>query len=293
MKLNLAQLRQKVGALPTVKPEAIVCHWTGGADECSDEDREHYHLIVDQKSAIHRGDHSIADNVPPLRSGKYAAHCLSFNGRNGKPVIGVSVTGMGGDGVGESPFTWGKYPITADQMETFTYLVAYLCITYDLPVTPMTVLMHGEVQKNRGITQRGKWDICRLPYAPKKGPNQVCAEFRAGVEAAIRELRGLDKKRARLFLSLDGRAAISVPSALLVGGTWTAPATSIKPILGAEFVAPPSTEESVAPVRTHLERSGYAIDEAKTAAHQFLSDAADPRQMIVAAKAKARAKTDG
>jgi hypothetical protein len=105
MKFTLSTLRQIVGPLPTVPVEAIVCHWTGGAAKVSQLDKKDYHFIVDQESEIHRGDHSIADNIPPLRN--YAPHCWHFNAFNGKAVIGVSVTGMGG-GASESPFNAGN-----------------------------------------------------------------------------------------------------------------------------------------------------------------------------------------
>ena len=39
----------------------------------------------------------------------------------------------------------------------------------------MTVLGHGEVQRNLGIKQRSKWDPMVLPWAPTRKPAAVGA----------------------------------------------------------------------------------------------------------------------
>jgi hypothetical protein len=45
--------------------------------------------------------------------------------------------------------------------------IAQLCDVYGIPVTPETVLSHGEVQTTLGIAQSGKWDFTRLAWNPE------------------------------------------------------------------------------------------------------------------------------
>lgn len=48
-------------------------------------------------------------------------------------------------------------------MSAFAVHVAEMAETYDIPVTPQTILTHAEVQPTLGIKQNGKWDINWLP----------------------------------------------------------------------------------------------------------------------------------
>jgi len=159
---------------PKRKPHAIVVHWTGGASTCSELDKEHYHFIVEGDGDVIKGDCSIRDNCRPM-SKNYAAHALNFNGG----AIGVSLCGMAG--AKESPFNPGKYPINERQWDIAARVVAELCIKYGIAVTYETVLQHGEIQKNTGVAQRGKWDCCKLPWQPEWNSEQVCRDFRLRV----------------------------------------------------------------------------------------------------------------
>lgn len=138
--------------------KGIVAHWTAGTYEASSIDKAHYHFLVDGDCEIHRGDHAISENVPPLRSGHYAAHTRRANSYR----IGISACSM--YRAKERPFDAGDYPLTAEQFTRLAELAACLCRRYDIPVTPETVLFHAEVQDTLGIRQRAKWDIARLPY---------------------------------------------------------------------------------------------------------------------------------
>lgn len=172
--------------LPNVGVAAIVTHWTGGARSWSTLDARHYHLgishVAGSEPKLHRGVCSIADNVN-LKDGSYAAHTRGFNARNGKAVIGVALCGMAG--ATQSPFNPGGHPITREQWEALADVVAQLAKFYKVPVDEKHVLQHGEVQKNLGIEQRGKWDICKLAFDPTAPPDIVCNDFRDMVKARL------------------------------------------------------------------------------------------------------------
>ena len=67
------------------------------------------------------------------------------------------------NGAVERPFDAGRFPIRQAQVDATVRLCADLCETYDISVTPETVLTHAEVQDTLGIAQRWKWDITWLP----------------------------------------------------------------------------------------------------------------------------------
>lgn len=139
---------------------AIVAHWTAGAHKASPEDRDHYHILIENDGALVRGEHPIDDNVN-IADNNYAGHTRNFN----SGVIGISVCCM--SGAQERPFKPGKFPMTKTQWEAMAQVAAELCKFYSIPVTPRSVLQHGEVQKTLGIQQRGKWDCMVLPWEPR------------------------------------------------------------------------------------------------------------------------------
>lgn len=165
--------------LPWAGMLRIVFHWTAGTNKASADDRKHYHLLIEGDGKIVRGVPSIDLNDAPLKSG-YAAHTLNLNSDS----IGISLCGMAG--ATESPFSAGKYPITAAQWDALADAIAQLCRRYAIPVSRKTVLSHAEVQGTLGIKQRGKWDIARLPFDPSvKGAVAVGDKLRAAVAARI------------------------------------------------------------------------------------------------------------
>jgi hypothetical protein len=89
----------------------------------------------------------------------------------------------------EHPFEPGEYPITHSQYEMGCRVVAELCEFYNIPVTPKTVLNHGEVESVFGIEQRGKWDVMVLPWAPGLTFEQVGKKFRERVSYYLWELK--------------------------------------------------------------------------------------------------------
>ncbi|MEP6956958.1 MAG: N-acetylmuramoyl-L-alanine amidase, partial [Chthoniobacterales bacterium] len=141
---------------------------------------------IEGSGTVRGGDHAIADNVSAA-DGDYAAHTRGAN----TGAIGVACCCM--VGCNESPFRPGRQPLKKSQWEVMVQVVAELCQFYSIPVTSTTVLGHGEVQKNLGIMQRGKWDPMVWPWNPKKSREEVGASFRAEVTAAL----GKPKHRGR------------------------------------------------------------------------------------------------
>lgn len=164
--------------LPACSMKRIICHWTAGGYKATSLDRAHYHLLIEDDGNLIRGTHSIADNVSTA-DGVYAAHTARCNTGS----IGVSVCCM--SGAQASPFQPGPYPMTRKQWETMAKVVAELCQFYQIPVTPQTVLGHGEVETYLGIPQHGKWDPMVLPWAPEMSRTQVGNHLRALVQKAI------------------------------------------------------------------------------------------------------------
>lgn len=164
--------------LSNVKMRRIIIHWTAGAYKANSIDRAAYHILIEGDGDIVRGTHSIADNVTTA-DGKYAAHTLGSN----TGCISISMCCMGG--CVERPFKAGRWPLTPVQWETAAKVAAELSPFYEIPVTNTTILGHGEVQKNLGITQRGKWDPMVLPWNTSLSYAEVGDTFRGLVRAAL------------------------------------------------------------------------------------------------------------
>lgn len=135
----------------------IIIHWTAGTDKASDNDKEHYHLLVDGDCNLVLGKHPINKNAYPL-SKDYAAHTKNLN----TDSIGVALCGMAG--AVENPFNAGQYPINEKQWQVLALVCADLVDRYDIKVSPKTILSHAEVQTTLEVNQSGKWDITRLPW---------------------------------------------------------------------------------------------------------------------------------
>lgn len=164
--------------LPRVPMQRIIFHWTAGTHKANDTDRKAYHFLIEGDGGVVKGVAGIERNSVSLKDG-YAAHTLNCNTGS----IGVSLCSMAG--AVESPYNPGKYPITPAQWRTLAKVISELCVAYDIPVTPKTVLSHAEVQKNLGITQRNKWDIARLPFGSRQTAMSIGDEMRRMVYAEI------------------------------------------------------------------------------------------------------------
>lgn len=147
--------------MPAGPMKRCILHWTAGGPEPSDLDREHYHLIINRKGKLFRGEHAITDNLK-TSDGDYAAHTRGCN----TGAIGVSLCGMAG--ACQSPFRPGPYPITRQQWNAAIIACADLCRRYRIPPDRQHLLMHCEVERFLGIAQRGKWDVSVLCH--DRGP---------------------------------------------------------------------------------------------------------------------------
>ena len=165
---------------PPASMVRIIAHWSEGRAKANDTDRAHYHLLVEggKTPKLIRGDHSIADNASTA-DGDYAAHTRGCNTGS----IGVALCGM--MGCNESPFAPGPEPITEAQWHLMVQAIAVLCRRYKIPVTPETVLCHGEVQKILRIRQRGKWDPMKWPWAPEVPGHRIGDMLRQQVRDAL------------------------------------------------------------------------------------------------------------
>lgn len=164
---------------PECDMDRVIIHWTAGSYNVSETDKEHYHFIIGGNLVWVRGDYSIKANVSTSDGDGYAAHTSQFNTKS----IGISAACMAG--AIESPFNPGKYPLTKEQWLHLAAGAAYLCRKYAIAVTEQTVLQHGEVQKNCGVPQSGKWDINKLPWEPSWSPEKVCDTFREEVQRRL------------------------------------------------------------------------------------------------------------
>lgn len=147
--------------MPRADIDRVIVHWTAGQHRASATDREHYHILVEGDGRLIRGIPTIDKNDASGARTGYAAHTLHCNTGS----AGVSMCAMAQ--AVESPFSPGPAPLTQVQWSAMTQVVADLCRRYGIPITERTVLTHAEVQPNLGITQRGKWDVTRLPFDPK------------------------------------------------------------------------------------------------------------------------------
>lgn len=147
--------------MPKADIDRVIVHWTAGQHRASESDRSHYHVLVEFDGHLVRGIPTIDKNdASGIRTG-YAAHTLNCNTGS----AGVSMCCMAL--AVESPFSPGPAPMTEAQWRAMVRVVAELCRRYGIPITDRTVLTHAEVQPNLGITQRGKWDVTRLPFSPR------------------------------------------------------------------------------------------------------------------------------
>ncbi len=161
--------------------QRIICHWSEGNHKSNSTDRAAYHLLVESDGKVIGGDHAISDNVS-TSDDDYAAHTRGANTGS----IGIACCAM--MGCQERPFSPGPKPMTKLQWDTIVQAIAELCCFYKIPVTPKTVLGHGEVQAILGITQKGKWDPMVWPWDTSKSRAEVGAALRTQVSAALAKI---------------------------------------------------------------------------------------------------------
>ena len=160
----------------------IILHWTAGAYYPNATDLEHYHYLIDKDGKVYNGVFKPEDNLN-CNDGKYAAH--TGGGNTGS--IGLSVCGMAGFS-GKLAST--KYPLTSKQIERMFSLVAELCIKYNIPLTPDTVMTHYEFGKaHPNTSSAGKIDITMLPPYLSVKPKEVGDFIRRKVKWYLNKLK--------------------------------------------------------------------------------------------------------
>lgn len=168
-----AESAQAAKGRPLVHPSGIQrvhCHWTAGTYKASLRDQKHYHALIEGDGVVLR----------PHNPATKLAHTLNANGG----AIGVSLCAMAG--AQERPLVVGKYPIKAYQLAVMARVVKEFCATYDIPITPWSVLTHAEVEPTLRIKQRGKIDIMWLPGMTKMdNPIEVGDRLRTMVRKVV------------------------------------------------------------------------------------------------------------
>jgi hypothetical protein len=158
-------------------------HWTAGGHRASETDKDHYHVLVEHDGNVLKGNCDISANSAINPSGQKAHHTLNAN----TGAAAVSMCCMAG--ANQAPLSLGKFPLTKEQWDKAAVVVAELCYHYKVPVTSKTVLSHAEVQKNLGITQRGKWDVAILPWDRSLDTSWECGDqFRKQVQEHLNKL---------------------------------------------------------------------------------------------------------
>lgn len=184
--------------LPNCSMKRVILHWTAGAYKASSNDLSHYHILIEDDGKLQKGTHSIKDNVS-TGDNIYAAHTLNLNTGS----IGVSVCCMAN--AIERPFDAKNFPMKQKQWETMAQVVAELCDFYDIPVTPKTVLGHGEVAKTLGVDQGGKWDPMVLPWDTSLSKSKVGDQFRSMVKAMLTGNSNMVESPATITAMIQGK----------------------------------------------------------------------------------------
>jgi hypothetical protein len=226
--------------LPSASMKRVICHWTAGGHEASSLDKEHYHFLVEANGRIVRGRRSVADNAR-TDDGVYAAHTRGANTGS----IGIAACAMAG--AVEHPFHPGPQPMLEVQWLRLAEIAAELCRAYAIPVTPTTVLGHGEVQVRLGIPQLGKWDPMVLPWVPAMSPPEVGTYLRTLVQARLDEGNAQAEAPLLATVVLDGKR---IGHARLLNGSCYAPAGEVAKRAGLTAPAEEATTLSLADGRT-------------------------------------------
>jgi hypothetical protein len=157
--------------LQSATVQRIHLHWTAGQHNPSENDKDHYHILIAGDGRVVKGNCDIAANSTTSPRGKKAHHTLNAN----TGALAVSMACM--MEARERPFDAGPYPLTKAQWEKAAIVTAELCRRYKVPVTARTVLSHAEVQANLSITQRGKWDVAVLPFDRAYDSARACGNL--------------------------------------------------------------------------------------------------------------------
>ena len=136
-------------------------HWTAGRQTAHavKQALKHYHFVIATDGSIHN-KRSILENLPPLTSGNYVAHCRRANSYN----IGIGLAGMWDARERDARRgNYGSAPITEQQIQSCIELLAQISSRYDIPVEPHRILGHEEWDSVKGVRQ-DRWDVNVIPH---------------------------------------------------------------------------------------------------------------------------------
>lgn len=236
--------------MPQCTMKRIIVHWTAGTHDASENDRAHYHVLIEADGKLVRGIPPISGNAKN-QVGERAHHTLNSNTES----IGVSLCCMGN--AIESPFDAGKWPMTRVQWAQLSLILADLCREYGIKVTNKTVLSHAEVQTNLGIKQRGKWDIARLAFEPSIKGAKACGDLmRKQAKAALAgDVEGMpeeeDGEPDTPVLPEPVEVALAPPRTPVVNG-------ALVPQEGGVTAPPPNGDPDVFWVQMRLQQMNYS-----------------------------------
>lgn len=174
----------------TILQKRIIAHWTVTSYRPDPVSLDSYHFVIDGDGKVHRGNSDLDERAP---------HTYMFNS-----AIGISLACMGGY---QSDLNPGKYPPTKAQWDALVAAVRQLTAQYGIPVTPQTVLMHGEVAVQLGVDQAGKWDIGLLPHLGVGGPAECGALLRRSV---LESSGSLDTKIIPVSIRVSGNPRVVI-----------------------------------------------------------------------------------
>jgi hypothetical protein len=220
--------------MPAADMQRIHVHWTAGGHRANATDKRAYHILIEADGNLVRGERSIKANQ--RGSGMTpASHTLNAN----SGAIGISMCCM--VGAVESPFKAGSAPMTETQWDKMIEVAADLAKRYRIPVTPVTILTHAEVQPNLNIPQRNKWDITRLAF-----------------DSSIRGHRPIgDRMRREIAAALDGAETEDTPTGNKLPKEMKPPhfrVVGVKPSTLNFRDAPNGTKKGALPENTIVEK---------------------------------------
>ena len=149
--------------LPGGDLRSIVLHWTAGDYETV---YPSYHLCLRGADDVRVvATHDLRANMRDVRDGGTQPYAAHIAGRNSW-AVGIAVCAMGG----ATPADFGRWPITAAQIEALASVARRLADAYG--VEPGAIRTHAEAALDDGYFGAAgddcRWDIARL--APSTAP---------------------------------------------------------------------------------------------------------------------------
>jgi hypothetical protein len=161
----------------------VILHWTAG-DYATVFPAYHFCLSGASNVSVH-ATHDLRANMRDVRIDASRAYAAHTQGRNSY-AAGIAVCAM----QGATPFDFGRYPLSAEQIEALCIVAATVVRAYGIALTG--VRTHAEAALEDGYFGAGnddvRWDIARLK--PSSEPLRA-GEARAAGDALRRRITHL------------------------------------------------------------------------------------------------------